>query len=59
MPPEDDCRFPDQVRFLLTHEGMRCTKNPDGSSTATNLSLNMIVQAMTILLTAITCKTIM
>ncbi|KAJ9587895.1 hypothetical protein L9F63_018676, partial [Diploptera punctata] len=25
---EDDCRFPDQVRFVLRHEGLNCAKNP-------------------------------
>jgi hypothetical protein len=25
---EDDCRYPDQVRFLLRQEGLRCMKNP-------------------------------
>lgn len=25
---EDDCRYPDQVRFLLRHEGLRCFRTP-------------------------------
>ncbi|XP_069678590.1 uncharacterized protein [Periplaneta americana] len=25
---EDDCRYPDQVRFLLRHEGLRCVEDP-------------------------------
>ncbi|XP_021940954.1 uncharacterized protein LOC110840317 [Zootermopsis nevadensis] len=32
---EDDCRYPDQVRFLMRHEGLRCFRSPDFTDSST------------------------
>lgn len=55
---EDDCRYPDQVRFLMRHEGLRCFKTPAilESSTAAAVrtsvetSLQVAVQTLTLVM---------
>jgi len=58
---EDDCRYPDQVRFLLRHEGLRCFKTPAilessqcGSSRPTiGMSLQVAVQTLALVLVSV------
>jgi hypothetical protein len=55
---EDDCRYPDQVRFLLRQEGLRCVMNPHptGSDTdeaprpSSDVTLYVILQTVTLIL---------
>lgn len=36
---EDDCRFPDQVRFLIRHEGLKCFKISTSADSSTAMAL--------------------
>ncbi|PNF34286.1 hypothetical protein B7P43_G16547 [Cryptotermes secundus] len=55
---EDDCRYPDQVRFLLHQEGLRCTRNPYSADSDTDvaprsnsdLTLHVILQTVSLVL---------
>lgn len=55
---EDDCRYPDQVRFLLRQEGLRCVRNPHptGSDTdvaprpISDVTLYVILQTVSLIL---------
>jgi hypothetical protein len=35
---EDDCRYPDQVRFLLHQEGLRCVRNSHSAGSDTDVA---------------------
>jgi hypothetical protein len=55
---EDDCRYPDQVRFLLHQEGLRCTRNPYSADSDTavaprsnsDVTLHVILQTVSLVL---------
>jgi len=53
---EDDCRYPDQVRFLMRHEGLRCFKtsaSPESSTAVairSNIKVSLQVAIQTLLL---------
>ncbi|ETN67777.1 hypothetical protein AND_000398 [Anopheles darlingi] len=49
MCNENDCRFPDQVRFVVRHEGLRC--RGDGSGKATSLSFRLLNLLLAIAIT--------
>jgi len=58
---EDDCRYPDQVRFLLRHEGLRCFRTPaslESSRAAAvrsniEISLQVAVQTLALVLVSV------
>lgn len=55
---EDDCRYPDQVRFLMRHEGLRCFKTAASADSSTavalrsnfDVSLHVVIQTLSLLL---------
>lgn len=44
---ENDCRYPDQVRFIIKHEGLVCESNGNG---ATSLKYNILIIILTVII---------
>lgn len=40
---ENDCRFPDQVRFILRHQGLACEEDPNDGAAFLNINVMLFV----------------